>query len=65
MVIVSESIHPLPSVTGNVCVPADTVKFPVPLYARVPPTALTVTTPWPPLHGIAVLTTAVTANADG
>jgi hypothetical protein len=48
------AVHPLASVTVNECVPALTVKFPVPVYGPVPPFPVTVTVAVPPLDKILV-----------
>jgi hypothetical protein len=48
------AVHPLASVTVYEYVPALTVKLPVPVYAPVPPAAVTVTVDDPPLHEILV-----------
>ena len=48
------AVHPLASVTVQECVPAETMKFPVPVYGPVPPAAVTVTVANPPLHEILV-----------
>jgi hypothetical protein len=42
------------SVTVKECVPAGSVKVPVPLYGATPPVAITVTVDVPPLQGIGV-----------
>ena len=46
--------HPFASVTVYECVPALTVKFPVPVYGPVPPFPVTVTVAVPPLHKMLV-----------
>ncbi len=48
------AVHPFASVTVYKCVPALTVKLPVPVYEPVPPTADTVTIAVPPLHKMLV-----------
>jgi hypothetical protein len=48
------AVHPFASVTVYECVPALTVKFPVPVYGPVPPVPVTVTVAVPPLHKILV-----------
>ena len=48
------AVHPLASVTVYECVPALTVKLPVPVYGPVPPAAVTVTVAVPPLQEILV-----------
>ena len=48
------AVHPLASVTVYECVPALTVKLPVPVYGPVPPADVTVTVAVPPLHKILV-----------
>jgi hypothetical protein len=47
-------VHPLASVTVYVCVPALTVKSPVPVYGPVPPLPVTVTVAVPPLQEMLV-----------
>ena len=47
-------VHPFASVTVYKCVPALTVKLPVPVYGPVPPAAVTVTVAVPPLQDILV-----------
>jgi hypothetical protein len=48
------AVHPLASVTVYECVPALTVKLPVPVYGPVPPAAVTVTVAVPPLQAMLV-----------
>ena len=48
------AVHPFASVTVYECVPAVTVKLPVPVYGAVPPAPVTVTVAEPPLHEILV-----------
>ena len=48
------AVHPFASVTVYECVPALTVKFPVPVYGPVPPADVTVTVAVPPLHKMLV-----------
>ena len=48
------AVHPLASVTVSLCVPALTVKLPVPVYGPVPPFPVTVTVAVPPLQDILV-----------
>ena len=48
------AVHPFASVTVYECVPALTVKLPVPVYGPVPPADVTVTVAVPPLHKILV-----------
>jgi len=48
------AVHPFASVTVYECVPALTVKLPVPVYGPVPPAAVTVTVADPPLQEMLV-----------
>lgn len=64
MVTEAVSVQLLASVTVKVCVPADFVNVPVPVYGAVPPLAVTVTVELPPLQAIAEAP-AVTPSADG
>ena len=48
------AVQPFASVTVYECVPALTVKLPVPVYGPVPPFPVTLTVAVPPLHKILV-----------
>jgi hypothetical protein len=48
------AVHPFASVTVYECVPALTVKLPVPVYGPVPPADVTVTVAVPPLQEMLV-----------
>jgi hypothetical protein len=54
MVMLVLAVQPCASVTVYVYVPATSVNEPVPTYGVVPPSAVTVTVAFPPLHRTSV-----------